>query len=247
MKSSGLWTGDQSGPLECVHAKRAVRGGYRAERDHQWGGVDRATRRGDGAGTGGAAHAGRARAVHRAVRRPSDGRLGQAPGQLDGSVFYAFNEYVKHQAGFRSAGAGAAAPVAIGSGVGLRRIGVDLRGYGETPRDATGWATPRRSAADVTNVLAWVASASHAAEAGAGGLVAGAAISQMVAQASPARMSALVLFGFVFDRMRSLSTQMAWTNRRWPEHSGRRGERLRLGKGHAARGDQSLRGAGAEG
>src|SRR5437868_9076763 len=34
---------------------------------------------------------------------------------------------------------------------GFAAYGVDLRGYGETPRDATGWATPRRSAADVTN------------------------------------------------------------------------------------------------
>ena len=27
--------------------------------------------------------------------------------------------------------------------------GIDLRGYGETPRDATGWMTPDRAAADV--------------------------------------------------------------------------------------------------
>jgi alpha-beta hydrolase superfamily lysophospholipase len=83
---------------------------------------------------------------------------------------------------------------------GFAAYGVDLRGYGETPRDATGWATPRRSAADVTNVLAWVA-AQHPTlpKPALVGWSRGAAISQMVAQASPARLSALVLFGFVFD------------------------------------------------
>ena len=40
---------------------------------------------------------------------------------------------------------------------------VDLRGYGETPRDDTGWLTPNRAADDVAIVLAWM---SRAAEAG---------------------------------------------------------------------------------
>src|ERR1041385_810971 len=40
---------------------------------------------------------------------------------------------------------------------GIAAYAVDLRGYGETPRDATGWLTPRRSAADVASVLTWVA------------------------------------------------------------------------------------------
>jgi alpha-beta hydrolase superfamily lysophospholipase len=40
---------------------------------------------------------------------------------------------------------------------GVAAYAVDLRGYGDTPRDATGWLTPRRSAADILNVLAWVA------------------------------------------------------------------------------------------
>ena len=39
---------------------------------------------------------------------------------------------------------------------GVAAYAVDLRGYGETPRDATGWITPRRSAPDVVNVLAWI-------------------------------------------------------------------------------------------
>jgi alpha-beta hydrolase superfamily lysophospholipase len=83
---------------------------------------------------------------------------------------------------------------------GFAAYGVDLRGYGATPRDATGWLTPRRAAADVTNVLAWVA-AQHPAlpRPALVGWSRGAAISEMVAEASPGRLSALVLFGFVFD------------------------------------------------
>jgi alpha-beta hydrolase superfamily lysophospholipase len=84
--------------------------------------------------------------------------------------------------------------------LGFAAYGVDLRGYGETPRDTTGWSTPRRSAADVTNVLVWVASQHPTLPKPAlVGWSRGAAIAQMVAQASPARLSALVLFGFVFD------------------------------------------------
>jgi alpha-beta hydrolase superfamily lysophospholipase len=83
---------------------------------------------------------------------------------------------------------------------GFAAYGVDLRGYGETPRDATGWLTPRRAAADIENVLAWIA-AQHASlpKPALVGWSRGAAVSAMVAQMEPARLSALVLFGFVFD------------------------------------------------
>ena len=83
---------------------------------------------------------------------------------------------------------------------GLAAYGVDLRGYGETPRDATGWLTPRRAAADVENVLTWVA-AQHPTlpKPALVGWSRGGAVSAMVAQAASTRVSALVLFGFVFD------------------------------------------------
>jgi pimeloyl-ACP methyl ester carboxylesterase len=77
---------------------------------------------------------------------------------------------------------------------------VDLRGYGETPRDATGWLTPRRSAADVANVLAWVASQHPALPRPALiGWSRGAAVAMLTAQAAPDRLSSLVLFGFAYD------------------------------------------------
>ena len=33
---------------------------------------------------------------------------------------------------------------------------LDLRGYGATPRDGTGWLTPDRAVADVTAVIGWM-------------------------------------------------------------------------------------------
>jgi pimeloyl-ACP methyl ester carboxylesterase len=77
---------------------------------------------------------------------------------------------------------------------------VDLRGYGETPRDASGWLTPRRSAADVSNVLAWVARQHPTlARPALIGWSRGAAIAMLTAQMAPDRLSALVLFGFAYD------------------------------------------------
>ncbi|MEZ5316394.1 MAG: alpha/beta fold hydrolase [Vicinamibacterales bacterium] len=83
---------------------------------------------------------------------------------------------------------------------GFATYAVDLRGYGGTPRDDTGWLTPRRAATDVMAVLDWVA-ARHPQlpKPALVGWSRGAMVSMMVAQTVPARLSALVLFGFVFD------------------------------------------------
>ena len=83
---------------------------------------------------------------------------------------------------------------------GFAAYAVDLRGYGETPRDATGWMTPLRAAQDVSNVLAWIATR-HAGQPlpALVGWSRGAAIAQLAAQNWPSRLSALVLFGFAFD------------------------------------------------
>ena len=40
---------------------------------------------------------------------------------------------------------------------GYAAYALDLRGYGGTPRDNTGWITPHRAAADVAEVLKWIA------------------------------------------------------------------------------------------
>ena len=83
---------------------------------------------------------------------------------------------------------------------GFAAYAVDLRGYGETPRDATGWMTPKRAAADLANVLAWIAERHPTLpKPTLVGWSRGAGIAAMAATTSPARMSALVLFGFAFD------------------------------------------------
>jgi pimeloyl-ACP methyl ester carboxylesterase len=83
---------------------------------------------------------------------------------------------------------------------GFAAYAVDLRGYGETPRDRTGWLTPRRSAADVQAVLMWLATQHPTLPPPAlVGWSRGAGVAMLVAQNDPRRVSSLVLFGFVFD------------------------------------------------
>jgi alpha-beta hydrolase superfamily lysophospholipase len=83
---------------------------------------------------------------------------------------------------------------------GFAAYAVDLRGYGETPRDATGWLTPKRGAADIVNVLTWIAQQHPSLPKPAlVGWSRGGAMSALVATTNPTKMSAVVLFGFLFD------------------------------------------------
>lgn len=80
---------------------------------------------------------------------------------------------------------------------GIAAYAIDLRGYGETPRDPSGYNTPSRAAADVIEVLKWIAARHPGLERPAllgwsnGGIVA-----QLVAQRAPTRVSSVTLFGF---------------------------------------------------
>ena len=77
---------------------------------------------------------------------------------------------------------------------------LDLRGYGATPRDASGWNSPNRAADDLAVTLAWVA-----ANAGVPGKPIlfgwsnGATVAQLCAQRHPERISDLILFGYWKD------------------------------------------------
>lgn len=86
------------------------------------------------------------------------------------------------------------------AGRGIAAYAVDLRGYGRTPRDSSGWTTPRRSAADVRAVLAWVR-ARHVGLAPPAllGWSRGAAVAMLAAQSAPGDVSSLVLYGFAYD------------------------------------------------
>lgn len=77
---------------------------------------------------------------------------------------------------------------------------IDLRGYGKTPRDASGWLTPNRAADDVAAVIAWI-SAQHkwAVKPHLFGWSMGSTISQLMVQRHPGLVSSLMLFGYWRD------------------------------------------------
>jgi alpha-beta hydrolase superfamily lysophospholipase len=91
---------------------------------------------------------------------------------------------------------------------GVAAYAVDLRGYGETPRDASGWMTPNRSASDLLNVLAWIAQQHPSLPRPAlVGWSRGGAIAMLAAQRDPARIGALVVFGFAYDPKATFSDE----------------------------------------
>lgn len=83
---------------------------------------------------------------------------------------------------------------------GIAAYAVDLRGYGGTPRDSTGFLTPRRAATDVGAVVRFVAARHPALPAPALlGWSLGGAVAHLAAQSPDVTISSLVLFGFITD------------------------------------------------
>jgi pimeloyl-ACP methyl ester carboxylesterase len=77
---------------------------------------------------------------------------------------------------------------------------VDLRGYGDTPRDETEWLTPNRAADDVAIVVAWIASAGDwSMRPHLFGWSMGSTISQLAVQRHPDTVASLTLFGYWRD------------------------------------------------
>jgi len=80
---------------------------------------------------------------------------------------------------------------------------LDMRGYGATPRDATGWLTPDRAVADAAGVLIWMQQRMPAGQKlpiYLYGLSRGAMIAAMTAQQRPETLLAgVILQGFGFD------------------------------------------------
>lgn len=74
---------------------------------------------------------------------------------------------------------------------------IDLRGYGQTPRDASEWATPDKSAKDIANTLKWIQGrANWEAAPHLFGWSMGSTLSQLCAQRHPELISSLTLFGY---------------------------------------------------
>ena len=83
---------------------------------------------------------------------------------------------------------------------GFAAYALDLRGYGQTPRDGTGWITPRRAAEDVVAVLTWMAARHPALPRPALlGWSTGAAVAHLAAATAPSRLSSLILAGYAPD------------------------------------------------
>jgi alpha-beta hydrolase superfamily lysophospholipase len=85
---------------------------------------------------------------------------------------------------------------------GLDVYAVDLRGYGSTPRDASGWLTPNRAVADVQAVVAWIQQrgpANARLPIYLFGLSRGAMVAATAAQQRPEALGGVILLGFGFD------------------------------------------------
>jgi pimeloyl-ACP methyl ester carboxylesterase len=77
---------------------------------------------------------------------------------------------------------------------------VDLRGYGKTPRDDTGWVTPNQTAIDLANVISWISEQKNwEIKPHLFGWSQGSTHAQMLAQRNPELISSLSLFGYWFD------------------------------------------------
>ena len=77
---------------------------------------------------------------------------------------------------------------------------VDLRGYGETPRDETEWFTPDRAAKDLAIVISWIRSQKKwKTQPHLFGWSMGSTNSHLMAQRNPELISSLTLFGYWFD------------------------------------------------
>src|SRR5450432_2323624 len=73
---------------------------------------------------------------------------------------------------------------------------LDQRGYGATARDASGWLTPERAAADAESVLDWVATrAPQGRRAALLGYSRGSATAMLAAQRHPEKLSTLIMYG----------------------------------------------------
>ena len=75
---------------------------------------------------------------------------------------------------------------------------LDARGYGETPRDSSGWNTPDRAAQDLAIVLDWLR-ARNGETTHVWGWSYGSMVAQLTAQRYPQAIASVTLFGYPTD------------------------------------------------
>jgi pimeloyl-ACP methyl ester carboxylesterase len=77
---------------------------------------------------------------------------------------------------------------------------IDMRGYGETPRDETKWLTPDRAAEDLAIVMKWISEQKEwRVKPHLFGWSMGSTNAQLMAQRYPELISSLIMFGYWFD------------------------------------------------
>lgn len=83
---------------------------------------------------------------------------------------------------------------------------IDLRGFGNTPRDKTGWNTPEKAAGDVAKLLEWVA-ARHPKKNKLSlfGYSLGSLHSQLIVQKNPELVSEVILFGYPISSLNNIN------------------------------------------
>ena len=79
---------------------------------------------------------------------------------------------------------------------GYSAFALDLRGYGQSPRDATGWLTPDRAVRDVAAALEWLAHEKMIVKPTLLGWSRGSMVAHLTAQRYPNLISNLVLYGY---------------------------------------------------
>lgn len=83
---------------------------------------------------------------------------------------------------------------------GYATYGLDMRGYGQTPRDDTGWLDADRAALDLANVLEWVGGRHPGLDRPIlFGWSLGSMVSQLMVQRRPELVSGVALFGYPVD------------------------------------------------
>ncbi|MFL6547727.1 MAG: alpha/beta hydrolase [Povalibacter sp.] len=91
---------------------------------------------------------------------------------------------------------------------GYTTYALDMRGYGSTPRDESGWLTPDRAAADLAGVLQWIIGREHRKPTLVGWSY-GSLVAHLTAQQHPESIGNLVLYGYPRDP--AVTTQPAAT------------------------------------
>lgn len=82
---------------------------------------------------------------------------------------------------------------------GYATYAIDLRGYGETPRDSTEWSTPNVAAKDILNVLDWISKQHKNRKVHLFGWSMGSTLSLLATQQNTENIASLTLFGFWKD------------------------------------------------